>query len=119
MKDINLGSITEQAFREAEILINRQGCFSQPFRNRFDHTKRVLKWAKRIHEIEGGDIEIITLAVIFHDTGWSEKVDHAQIGAEQAEKYLLGQFRNRDFETRGSCVLFVFKENNEFDIQDC
>jgi len=87
----NFDSLKEEALEQARFLIENHGRFSQPFRNRFDHTLRVLKWAERIHAIEGGDIEVIALAVIFHDTGWSDTLDHALIGAELVEKYLLGK----------------------------
>lgn len=87
----NLREITEEASEEAKRLIINQGRKSQPFRNRFEHTMRVLKWADRIHRIEGGDFEIIQFAIFFHDAGWSDTVDHALIGAELAEKYLLGK----------------------------
>jgi uncharacterized protein len=87
----NFDTLKEQALKQARFLIENQSRVSQPFRNRFDHTLRVLKWADRIHAIEGGEIEIISLAVIFHDTGWSDTVNHALIGAELAEKYLLGK----------------------------
>ena len=86
---VNLKDILEAASAEARRLIETQSRRSQPFRNRFDHTMRVLKWAHRIHKVEGGDFEIITLAVLFHDTGWSDRVDHALVGAELAEKYLV------------------------------
>lgn len=85
----NYDTIKEEALEQARFLIENHSRFSQPFRNRFDHTLRVLKWADRIHAIEGGDIEVISMAVIFHDTGWSDTLDHALIGAELAEKYLL------------------------------
>ena len=85
----DLKDITEAASAEARRLIEVQSRRSQPFRNRFEHTMRVLKWAHRIHKIEGGDLEIITLAVLFHDSGWSDVSDHALVGAELAEKYLL------------------------------
>jgi uncharacterized protein len=91
MEWANFDTIKEQALKHAQLLIENQSRYSQPFRNRFDHTFRVLKWADRIHEIEGGDIEIISLAVIFHDTGWNDQVDHALLGAELAEKYLLSK----------------------------
>ena len=85
----NLKDIIEAASAEARRLIEVQNRKSQPFRNRFEHTMRVLKWAHRIHEVEGGDLEIITLAVLFHDSGWSDTIEHALVGAELAEKYLL------------------------------
>ncbi len=87
----NLREITEEASKEAKRLIGEQGRKSQPFRNRFEHTMRVLKWADRLHKIEGGDFEIIKFAILFHDVGWSDTVDHALIGAELAQKYLLGK----------------------------
>ena len=86
---VNLAEITEEASLEAMQLISNLNRKSQPFRNRYDHTMRVLNWARRIHKIEGGNIEIITLAILFHDSGWSDTVDHALVGAELAEKYLL------------------------------
>ena len=85
----NLKDIIETASAEARRLIEVQNRRSQPFRNRFEHTMRVLKWAHRIHEVEGGDLEIITLAVLFHDSGWSDTIEHALVGAELAENYLL------------------------------
>jgi uncharacterized protein len=91
MEEITFEEIVEQAFVEAKALIEKQSRYSYPFRDRFEHTLRVLKWAKRIHESEGGDIEVITLAVIFHDTGWDDQEDHAVIGAELARKYLINQ----------------------------
>src|SRR5574341_119148 len=91
MDHINLRDITEEASAEAQRLISSQSRKSQPFRNRFEHTMRVLTWAHRLHEVEGGDFDIITFAILFHDTGWSDTVDHALIGAELAEKFLLGK----------------------------
>ena len=73
----NLREITEEASKEAKRLIGEQGRKSQPFRNRFEHTMRVLKWADRLHKIEGGDFEIIKFAILFHDVGWSDTADHA------------------------------------------
>ena len=91
MEEINLDPIIEQAYQVVEKLIDEQDRYSQPFRDRFEHTKRVLNWAKRIHQHEGGDLGIITLAVLFHDSGWSYDIDHALIGAELAEKFLVQQ----------------------------
>jgi uncharacterized protein len=91
MGDIGLRAITEEASAEARRLIGIQNRRSQPFRDRFDHTLRVLNWARRIHQVEGGDLEIITLAVLFHDTGWSDTIDHALVGAGLAEEYFLGK----------------------------
>jgi len=86
---IELKDVIEAATAETQRLIEVQNRRSQPFRNRFHHTMRVLNWAKRIQSVEGGDFEIITLAVLFHDAGWSDTVEHALIGVELAEKFLL------------------------------
>ena len=95
MEEINLDPVIEQAYTIVEKLIDEQDRYSQPFRDRFEHTKRVLNWAKRIHQHEGGDIGIITLAVLFHDSGWSDEIDHALIGAQLAEKFLIEQCVDR------------------------
>ncbi|HSG45098.1 MAG TPA: HD domain-containing protein [Anaerolineales bacterium] len=91
MKTDQFEQLVEKATLEAKVLIERQKRFSEPFRNRFEHTKRVLAWARRIQAIEGGDIEIITLSVIFHDAGWDGQVDHALLGAELARNFLVEQ----------------------------
>lgn len=57
------------------------------FRDRFDHTKRVLAWAKRIQEKEGGDWEVIELATWLHDCGYEPDRPHAQVAAEKAENF--------------------------------
>jgi uncharacterized protein len=77
----------------SELIKNSQR-FSQPFRNRYEHTLRVLKWAERIQKIEGGDLEELTIAVLFHDCGFDEKVPHAEVSALHAEKFL----RDKGFE---------------------
>lgn len=112
MKWANFEITKEQALEQAQRLIENQSRFSQPFRNRFDHTKRVLKWADRIHEIEGGDIEIISLAVIFHDTGWNDQVDHAQLGAELAEKYLRSKGVPQSILSRVSSAVQTHNKRN-------
>jgi uncharacterized protein len=91
MKNDQFEQLVEQALLEAKLLIEKQKRFSHPFRNRFEHTKRVLTWAQRIQAIEGGNLEIITLAVIFHDAGWDGQVDHALLGAGLARKFLIEQ----------------------------
>lgn len=61
------------------------------FRDRYTHSLRVLKWAKRIHLEEGGDWEVIKIACIFHDVGWDSDINHSIISKSIAEKYLLKQ----------------------------
>ena len=100
MKEKNLDQVVTRAWAEAEALIEEQKRFSYPFRNRFRHTQRVLNWAQRIQAVEGGDLEIITLAVIFHDTGWDGQTDHALLGAELANIFLLSQGVNKESVSR-------------------
>jgi uncharacterized protein len=73
---------------EVQRLIREQKRYSEVFRNRYEHTLRVLTWAGRIQMSEGGDLEIITLAVLFHDVGWSQERNHADVSAELTEDFL-------------------------------
>jgi len=100
MKTDQFEQLVERALLDAKVLIEKQKRFSHPFRNRFEHTKRVLTWARRIQTIEGGDLEIITLAVIFHDAGWDGQVDHALLGAGLARKFLIEQGVEEDVMNR-------------------
>lgn len=59
-----------------------------PFRDRFEHTMRVYRWAIKLQARVGGDLEIITLAALLHDVGWQEGRDHGEVGAEIAVDYL-------------------------------
>ncbi|MCG8513417.1 MAG: HD domain-containing protein [Halanaerobiales bacterium] len=67
---------------------NSERANKYPFRNRYKHTLRVKKWAERIQKIEGGNLEIIKIACIFHDVGWDEKVSHNIISKRIARDYL-------------------------------
>ena len=60
-----------------------------PFRSRYEHTMRVYRWAIKLQAIEGGDLEIITLAALLHDIGWDAERPHGDVGAEMAIEYLL------------------------------
>jgi len=59
-----------------------------PFRDRFDHTMRVYRWAIKLQAKVGGDLEIIALAALLHDVGWQEGREHGEVGAEIAVNYL-------------------------------
>lgn len=55
-----------------------------PFRSRFQHTTRVMMWAKRILEdCPQVDMELLEIAIIFHDVGYSKGVNksHQEEGA--------------------------------------
>ena len=58
------------------------------FRDRFQHTKRVIEWARKIHKVEGGDFEVIHIAALFHDIGWDNDRDHGVVSREMAEAFL-------------------------------
>lgn len=59
-----------------------------PFRDRFEHTMRVYRWAIKLQAKVGGDLEIIALAALLHDVGWKEGREHGEVGAEIAVNYL-------------------------------
>lgn len=59
-----------------------------PFRDRFEHTMRVYRWAIKLQAKVGGDLDIIALAALLHDVGWDEEADHGEVGAQIAVDYL-------------------------------
>lgn len=59
-----------------------------PFRDRFEHTMRVYRWAIKLQARVGGDLEVIALAALLHDIGWQEGREHGEVGAEIAVDYL-------------------------------
>lgn len=59
-----------------------------PFRDRFEHTMRVYRWAIKLQAKVGGDLDIIALAALLHDVGWDEEADHGEVGAQIAVNYL-------------------------------
>lgn len=61
---------------------------SYPFRNSYDHTMRVYRWAIRLQAKLGGDLDVIVLAALLHDVGWEEGRPHNEVSAEIAVEYL-------------------------------
>lgn len=59
-----------------------------PFRNRFEHTMRVYRWAIRLQAKLGGDLDVIVLSALLHDVGWDENRPHEEVSAEIAVEYL-------------------------------
>lgn len=90
---MNYDDMLEYARQE----INNSGRVERfPFRDRYSHTLRVIKWAERIHKYEGGDLEVIKIACIFHDVGWDKDINHSLISKKAAEKYLLDHDYNSE-----------------------
>ncbi len=59
-----------------------------PFRNVFEHTMRVYRWAIRLQSKLGGDLDVIVLASLLHDVGWEEGRPKEEVSAEVAVEYL-------------------------------
>ena len=59
-----------------------------PFRNRFEHTIRVYRWAIRLQAKLGGDLDVIVLAALLHDVGREEGRPSNEVSAEVAVEYL-------------------------------
>ncbi len=59
-----------------------------PFRNRFEHTMRVYRWAIRLQAKLGGNLDVIVLAALLHDVGWDAERPHNEVSAEIAVEYL-------------------------------
>ncbi|MBR3538130.1 MAG: HD domain-containing protein [Eubacterium sp.] len=59
-----------------------------PFRNRFEHTMRVYRWAIRLQAKLGGDLDVIVLSALLHDVGWEEGRPYEEVSAEMAVEYL-------------------------------
>lgn len=65
-------------------------CANYPFRSRFEHTKRVFKWAERL--LADGKVRdkiALFYAVIFHDVGYTVGINkgHAEASARIFEDY--------------------------------
>ena len=64
----------------------------RPFRNKLDHTLRVLAWVRRIAEEEGGDLELLTTCAIFHDVGYTvDPPNHPAVSARMCDEYLAAR----------------------------
>ncbi len=71
----------------------------QTFRNRFEHTKRVYGWAKRIiDDLPNVNHEVLLTSAIFHDVGYScGKDNHAEESAKIFLEYALDQGFDQEF----------------------
>ena len=71
----------------------------QTFRNRFEHTKRVFGWAKRImDDLPNVDKDVLLTSAIFHDVGYScGKENHAVNSAAIFKEYAIAHGFKEDF----------------------
>ena len=58
------------------------------FRNVYDHTMRVYRWAIRLQTKLGGDLDVIVLASLLHNIGYEEGRPQNEVSAEVAVDYL-------------------------------
>ncbi len=58
------------------------------FRNSYDHTMRVYRWAIRLQAKLGGDLDVIVLAALLHDIGHEQGRPTNEVSAEVAVEYL-------------------------------
>ncbi|MCR5213907.1 MAG: HD domain-containing protein [Eubacterium sp.] len=68
------------------------GADKTTFRNSYDHTMRVYRWAIRLQAKLGGDLDVIVLAALLHDVGCEQAKATNQppneVSAEIAVEYL-------------------------------
>lgn len=75
------------AYVENKLSEGTETRFAAPFRSRYHHTLRVLKWAERISEgREDVDMDILITATIFHDIGHHFE-NHQQVSADMFMEY--------------------------------
>lgn len=58
------------------------------FRNSYEHTMRVYRWAIRLQAKLGGDLDVIVLAALLHDVGHDTERPENEVSAEIAVEYL-------------------------------
>lgn len=65
-------------------------CGRFPFRDRYQHTRRVFGWAQRLMRVEPADPFITLTAAVFHDAGYRilPTEDHALASAELCQGYM-------------------------------
>jgi len=83
--------VREQLIRGAATFVQERSSWRASGEARWDHTRRVVKFAQEIARAEGADYGIVTVAGIFHDVAKldSEQEAHAVRGAEIAREYLV------------------------------
>ena len=96
--------------RVVELEFGRSSRPQAQFRDRYLHTLRVLRWAERIHEVEGGDLFVITLASLLHDVGWDENIPHQKVSFTFASDFLSHQAIEEEIAARVCNVVLLHNQ---------
>lgn len=86
-----------------------------PFRSRADHIRRVYKWCHFLsHQYVDIHLEILLVAAIFHDIGYSNRecLKHAYASEEIAHTYLMSLNYDADF-VKSCCELIRYHSDKE------
>lgn len=91
------------------------------FRNRFDHTKRVFGWAKRILPgVENCQEDVVLTACIFHDCGYQKKQleDHPIVSERYFRAYAQTHSFDADFVETVSQLILVHSEKDRLYLKE-
>jgi len=78
----------------------------RPFRNKLDHTLRVLAWVRRIAMEEGGDLERLTTCAIFHDVGYTvDPPNHPAVSAQMCDQYLFAHGFDEEYRAQARKII--------------
>lgn len=116
----------EDMFRYVkEILIKNEGIKSlKPqlgFRNRFEHTRRVFGWAKRILPgVENCNEAVVLTACIFHDCGYqkNQEKDHALLSEQYFRQYALSHQLDQQLTEQVSNLILVHSDKKRMYLED-
>ena len=87
---------------------------NQCFRNRFEHSKRVYKWAKRLAvDCPNIDLDICLTACIFHDVGYAYGQDNHPINSAKIFKEYANKMNfEKEFIEKVSNIILVHSDKN-------
>ena len=90
-----------------------------PFRNIYDHTMRVYRWAIRLQAKLGGDLDVIVLAALLHDIGWEQDRPSSEVSAEVAVEYLDSIGVNPELIVKVGLRRIRYRQGFVSGMQDC
>lgn len=116
----------EEMFRYVKnILIKNEGIKSlKPqlgFRNRFEHTRRVFGWAKRILPgVENCNEAVVLSACIFHDCGYQKNQveDHAILSERYFREYAIKNAFEKNFIEQVSSLILVHSDKKRMYLKE-